>query len=151
MNDEPQDVFRQMDAMIARMFEEMKHGMVTGMPPNAVGYRIVLRGSTIPQVPPHDMIAQSGDPHEPVPEVHCIGNEVKVVAELPGAEKESIQLNVSGGTIMIEADGQGRHFTRRADLPPIDAASMKSTFRNGVLEVTFAGLNESHADDKRNP
>jgi len=137
MNDEPQDVFRQMDAMIARMFEEMKHGMVTGMPPHAAGYRIVLRGSTIPQVPPHDRIAQSGDPHEPVPEVHCIGNEVKVVAELPGAEKESIQLNVSDGTITIEADGQGRHFTTRADLPPIDATSMRTSFKNGVLEVTF--------------
>ena len=148
MNDEPQDVFRQMDAMIARMFEEMKHGMVTGMPPNAVGYRIVLRGSTIPQVPPHDRIAQSGDPHEPVPEVHCIGNEVKVVAELPGAEKESIQLNVSDGTITIEADGQGRHFIKRADLPPVDAASMKSTFRNGVLEVTFKILSDKSEKER---
>jgi HSP20 family protein len=149
MNDEPQDVFQQMDAMIARMFEEMTHGMVTGMPPHAAGYRIVLRGSTIPQVPPYDRITRSGDPHEPAPEVHCIGNEVKVVAELPGAEKGSIQLNVSGGTITIEADGQERHFIKRANLPPVDAASVKSTFRNGVLEVTFAGLNQSQTDDKR--
>ena len=151
MNDEPQDVFRQMDAMIARMFEEMTHGMVTGMPHHAVGYRIILRGSGTPQVPPQDRIAQSRDPHEQAPEVHRIGNEVKVVSELPGAEKESIQLNVSGGTITIEADGQGRHFTTRADLPPVDATSMKSSFRNGVLEVTFAALNESHADEKRDP
>jgi HSP20 family protein len=151
MNDEPHDVFRQMDAMIERMFEEMTHGMVIRMPPHAVGYRIILRGSGMPQVPPHDRIAQSRDPHEPAPEVHRIGNEVKVVAELPGAEKESIHLNVSDGTITIEADGQGRHFTTRADLLPVDATSMKSTFRNGVLEVTFAGLNESCADEKRDP
>jgi HSP20 family protein len=149
MNDEPQDVFRLMDAMIARMFEEMAHGMVTGMPPHAVGYRIILQGNGIPQVPPHDRSAQSRDPHEPAPEVHRIGNEVKVVAELPGAEKESIQLIVSDGTITIEADGQGRHFTARADLPPVDATSVKSSFKNGVLEVTFAGLNESCADEKR--
>jgi HSP20 family molecular chaperone IbpA len=146
MKDEPQDVFRQMDAMFKRMFEEMTSGMVTGMPPNAMGFRIILQGSGMPQVPPHEMGAQSYDRHEPAPEVHCIGSEVKVVTELPGAEKESIQLNVSDGTITIEADGQGRHFTTHADLPPVDATSMKSSFRNGVLEVTFAGLVESCAD-----
>ena len=151
MKDEPQDVFREMDAMIAQMFEEITNGMVTRMPHHAVGYRIILRGSGMPQVPPHDRSAQSRDPHEPAPEVHRIGNEVKVVAELPGAEKESIQLNVSDGTITIEADGQGRHFTTRADLPPVDATSMTSSFRNGVLEVTFTGLNESCADEKRDP
>jgi HSP20 family molecular chaperone IbpA len=151
MKDEPQDVFRQMDAMFKRMVEDMTSGMVTGMPPNAVGFRIILQGSGMPQVPPYDGIADSFDLHETAPEVHCIGNEVKVVAELPGADKESIQLKVSGGILTIEADGQGRHFSTCADLPPVDAASVKSTFRNGILEVTFDGPNVSHADEKHDP
>jgi HSP20 family protein len=150
MEDESTDIFRQMDAMIARMVAEMTNGVVTGMPPHAVGYRIIIRGGGTPQEPPHGSFIHPRDPHEPVPEVHRVGNEVKVVAELPGAEKESIQLNVRDGVITIEADGHGQHFTTHADLPPIDAISMKSSFKNGVLEVTFAVQDESQADGKSN-
>jgi hypothetical protein len=61
----------------------------------------------------------------------------KVVAELPGAEKESIQLRVDDGIFTIGADGRGPHVTMRAELPPVNPATMKWSFRNGVLEITF--------------
>jgi HSP20 family molecular chaperone IbpA len=141
-------MFCQMDAMIARMLEEMAQGMMAGMLPAAAGYQIIMRGSGMPQVSPYDGTIQHGDPHGPVPEIHRIGNEVKVVTELPGAEKESVHIDVSEGTITIGADCQGQHIVKRARLPPVDAASMRSSLRNGVLEVTFAGLNEPCADEK---
>jgi HSP20 family protein len=142
MKDDPQDIFRQMDLMMAQMFAEMTHGIANSMPPHAVGYRIILRGDMVPQEPPHGSATQPRDPDGPVPEVHLIGDEVKVVAELPGAEKESIRLNIKDAIITIEADGRGQHYTTHADLPPVDATSMKTSYKNGVLEVTFAVMND---------
>jgi HSP20 family protein len=140
-----------MDLMMAQMVAEMTRGIAGSMPPHAVGYRIILRGDIAPQEPPHGSVIQPHDPHEPVPEVHLIGDEVKVVAELPGAEKESIRLNLKDAIITIEADGMGQHYKTHADLPPVDATSMKMSFKNGVLEVTFAITNDDEGEKKRNP
>jgi hypothetical protein len=151
MKDDPQDIFRQMDLMMAQMFAEMTHGIASSMPPHAVGYRIILQGGVAPQEPPHGSVIQPCDPQGPVPEVHLIGDEVKVVAELPGAEKESIHLNIKDAIITIEADGRGQHYTTHADLPPVDATSMKTSFKNGVLEVTFAVMNDDQGEKKGSP
>ena len=40
---------------------------------------------------------------EPVAEVHRIGNEVKVIAELPGITEEALRLDVKGNTLVIDA------------------------------------------------
>ncbi len=151
MKDDPQDVFWQMDAMIAQMVANMTRGMVSGMPPHATGYRIIIRGGDTLQQPPHGSVIPPHDPHEPAPEVHRVGNEVKVVAGLPGAEKESIRLTVRHSAIVIDADGHGQHYHTRADLPPIDESSMRSSFKNGVLEVTFAVQSEHQGEKKHSP
>jgi len=151
MKDDPQDIFRQMDLMMAQMFAEMTCGIANSMPPHAAGYRIIIRGDVAPQEPPHGNVIQPRDPHGPVPEVHLIGDEVKVVAELPGAEKESIRLDIKDAIITIEADGRGQHYTTHADLPPVDATSMKTSFKNGVLEVSFAVMNDDQGEKKRSP
>ena len=44
MKDDSMDVFRQMDAMIAQMVAEMTRGMVSGISPHAMGYRIIIQG-----------------------------------------------------------------------------------------------------------
>lgn len=152
MRDDPQDIFRQMDLMMAQMFAEMTHGVANSMPPHAVGYRIILRGEMMPhEEPPNGSAIQHRDPDGPIPEVHLIGDEVKVVAELPGAEKESIRLDIKDAIITIEADGRGQHYTTHADLPPVDATSMKTSFKNGVFEVTFAVMKDDQGEKMRSP
>jgi HSP20 family molecular chaperone IbpA len=138
MKKDPQDEFSRMDAMIARIFSDITREMVSGMPLRPAGYRIVIRGSgVLPGGEPHGREIQPRDPRAPAPEVHRIGDEVKVVAELPGADEGSIRLGMPGSTLTIDAGGNGLQYHTDAELPPVEAASMQTSFKNGVLEVTF--------------
>jgi HSP20 family protein len=137
MIEDPQDIFDQMDAMMARMFAEMSRGTVTGMPPHATGYRIIIQGGGMPRGPPDGSGIEMRNPGEPVPEVHQIGDEVKVIVELPGVTDESLRLDVQGDRLIIDAGDADRHYHTSAPLPPVNAAPYRKSLKNGVLEVTF--------------
>ena len=77
---------------------------------------------------------------KPVTEVHTIGDEVKVVAELPGASGDEIRLCVRGNSLIIDAGDGDNHLCTTAELPPVDAASLQRTLKNGILEVTFRNV-----------
>ena len=147
MNEDPQDVFGKMDAIFAQMVAEMTQGMVSGMPPRAGGYRIIICGNKgMLNGVPSGSATQPCDQQGPVPEVHRIGHEVKVVAELPGAVKESVRFSVQGSTLIIEADGKDQHYRTVAELPPVDAEPVQMSFRNGVVEVTFKARQDISAE-----
>ena len=140
MNEDMQDVIRQMDAMMARLMGNMEAGFAAGLPPGAVGYRIVIAGGGEPPVITGPGGGMPRDADEPVAEVHRIGNEVKVVVELPGVTDESLRLDVQGNSLVIDAGDADRHYRTGATLPPVDAASLKKSIKNGVLEVMFTTL-----------
>jgi HSP20 family protein len=142
MNENPMDLFEEMDEMFDRLFMRMDREFTSGNP-QVYGYRIVISNDGppggMPEIPP----PSSRLTHEPVAEVHRIGDETKVVAELPGATGESIRLDVKGNMLIIDAGDAENHYHTTADLPPVEAASMQRSLRNGVLEVTFRNLVEA--------
>ncbi|OPY38488.1 MAG: hypothetical protein A4E35_00911 [Methanoregula sp. PtaU1.Bin051] len=142
------DIFRQMDAMMAQLMREMESGFPAGMMPGAGGYRIIIHGGELPPGIGGPEESRSRDPGEPAAEVHRIGDEVKVVTELPGVTDEALRLNVSEGRLVIDAGDADRHYHTSAALPPVDPASMKKSLRNGVLEVTFTALPEQPENDE---
>ena len=75
---------------------------------------------------------------ELVAEVHRIGNEVKVIVELPGVTDESLKLDMQGDRLIIDAGDADRHYHTSAMLPPVDPGSMQKSLKNGVLEITYA-------------
>jgi HSP20 family molecular chaperone IbpA len=79
---------------------------------------------------------------EPAVEVHRIGNEVKVIADLPGITEEALRLDVKGNTLVIDAGDAEHCYHTSAALPPVDTASMQKTLKNGVLDVTFTSLQD---------
>jgi HSP20 family protein len=79
---------------------------------------------------------------EPVAEVHPVGNEVKVIVDLPGITEEVLRLHVKGTTLVIDAVNADHHYRTSAALPPVDVGSLLKTLKNGVLEVTFTSLPE---------
>lgn len=150
MYEDPQDMFREMDEMFARMFTRMSRGMGGGEP-QVFGYHIVLGGGDESGSAMEEPAAPPRGDSAPVAEVHRIGDEVKVIVELPGASAESVALDVRDNKLLIDADGCMNQYHTVADLPPVNAASMQFTFRNGVLEVTFGtlpGSADSPADGK---
>jgi len=63
---------------------------------------------------------------------------VRVVADLPGVDKEAIDLKCDGEHLTINARSNRREFDERVSLPSrVDEHSANATYNNGVLEVTF--------------
>ena len=66
------------------------------------------------------------------------GDRVRVVADLPGIEKNAIDLTCDGRRLTIEAAGDRREVTERVRLPTrVDENSANATYNNGILEVVF--------------
>ena len=75
---------------------------------------------------------------EPEPPTDIIegDEEVAVTVEIPGVEKEDIDLNVTEDTIEITACGPEREYHKLIDLPcVIKPKTMKVIYKNGVLDV----------------
>jgi HSP20 family protein len=75
---------------------------------------------------------------EPFVDVLTTDNEVKVIVELPGVNKEDIKLTATEKSLSINAQSPDRKYSKRVELPEeVDPSSAKSTYKNGILEVTF--------------
>ena len=71
-------------------------------------------------------------------DVHEYDDEIRVVADIPDAERGDIDVRCDGRTVAIRAATDPRPFRTRADLPAyVDAESARTSFNNGVFEVTF--------------
>jgi len=80
---------------------------------------------------------------EPLVDVIVTDGEVKVIAELPGVEKEDINLHGTEDTLTISVDTAERKYYREVDLPvKVDPKKAKSSYKNGVLEVTLPAKKE---------
>jgi len=80
---------------------------------------------------------------EPLVDVISTDNEVKVVAELPGVEKNDVQLHGTESSLTISVETPQRRYYKEVELPVlVDPKSAKSTYKNGVLEVTLTKIRE---------
>lgn len=145
MHGNPADLFEEMDEMFARLFSRVDREFMNGSP-QTYGCRIIVRddGESPEELEiggtTDDAAALLRVTGEPVAEVHRIGNEVKVIADLPGITEEALRLDVRGKTLVIDAGDADRPYHTSAALPPVDPGSMRKTLKNGVLEVTFSAL-----------
>jgi len=75
---------------------------------------------------------------QPLSEVSTTDKEVKVAIELPGVSKEQIKINANENQVDIRTEDPKRRYHEVIDLPvEVDIESVKSTFINGLLEITF--------------
>jgi HSP20 family protein len=75
---------------------------------------------------------------EPLVDVFERGDEIVVVAEMPGVEKDKVNVKVAedGRTLIISGSDTDRRYYKEVDLPArVDPSSIKTTYKNGVLEV----------------
>jgi len=84
---------------------------------------------------------------EPLTDVFEDKDSVKLYVELPGVEKDDIQLNVTDGQAEIKA----KNFYKSVDLPTRDVESDKSVakYKNGVLEVTIPKTAKSVKEERK--
>ena len=77
------------------------------------------------------------DKREPLVDVVSSEKEVRVIAEMPGVEKEDINVTVNERSLTISVEKEDRPYYKKLELPGIvDPKRAKSNYNNGVLEVT---------------
>ncbi|MEM2111736.1 MAG: archaeal heat shock protein Hsp20 [Candidatus Bathyarchaeia archaeon] len=75
---------------------------------------------------------------EPLVDLVETDSEVKIIAELPGIEKEDINLYATSNSLIIDVDTKERKYHKEMNLPSeVDPKGARSTYKNGVLEVTL--------------
>lgn len=86
---------------------------------------------------------------QPLSEVSSTDKEVKVSVELPGVSKEQIKIDANEGQVDIKTEDPKRKYHEVIDLPTeVDIDSVKSTFVNGLLEITFNKKSKDKAKSK---
>ena len=75
---------------------------------------------------------------EPLVDVIKGQDEIRVIAEVPGVAKEDLKVTADENTVTIESATGEQRYHKRVDLPdPVDPKTAKSTYKNGILEVSF--------------
>ena len=96
-------------------------------------------------------------------EVNETGNEVKVIAELPGLEERDVNLELRNGLLTIsgekrsETEDKERRFSERyygrfersVPVNDVDQDKVEASFKNGVLTVTLPKLPTAQQKVKR--
>jgi len=73
---------------------------------------------------------------EPIVDVFDEGDKLVVIAELPGVEESNVHLEVKDDILNLSAEAKDRKYSKEVLLPsPVDANSMESSYKNGILEV----------------
>jgi HSP20 family protein len=96
---------------------------------------------------------------QPFADIIDTGKEIKVTVELPGVDKENIQINATENMLEIKAEVKQeeeekrgdylrkersyRMFQRSFSLPAeVDPSKARATYKNGVLEITLPKVKE---------
>ncbi len=65
-------------------------------------------------------------------------NEVKVIAEIPGVDKDKIEVETMKKLIRIKAENGDRKYRTQVDLPvEVDPKSAHAKYNNGILEISL--------------
>jgi len=140
------DIMREFEEEIESLekeFEELartSQGRVIG--PYYYGVRITIGPDGVPKIEEFGNIrrTRTGRPRisetiEPLIDVIEEENEVLVVAELPGVDKDKIKVRATENKVIIRAENSKKYY-KEIELPAkVDPASAKASYRNGVLEI----------------
>lgn len=116
--------------------------------PFVYGYSMTIGPDGKPQVREFGNIKPGGklgrpelqikEEREPLIETFTTDGEVKVIAELPGVEKDDIKLHGTETSLSISVDIPSHKYFKEVDLPAkVDPKNARSTYKNGILEVTL--------------
>lgn len=135
--------FREFDEAIDKMWGEMQRD------PNARTWYYGYQVSIGPDGKPH--VKEFGNVHpkagqmelgvrEPLVDVSVDEKEgtVKIVAEMPGADKSSIKVNATEDHVTITANNSGKPYSSEVPLGvEVDPNTADASYTNGILQVIF--------------
>ena len=121
-----------------RLFERILHGSGRMSSPSCYGCEVAVGPDGVPHMRQFGNAPTSGR-HLPIDAIHDEKNGfLKLVAEVPGVEKDDIDVSVEDDAVRIRAS---RGDVKYEGVVPLRAAvdldSVKASYRNGILEVSF--------------
>jgi HSP20 family protein len=133
---------------IRRMAEEMMKMFTTAQPgkPFVHGFKIQYGPDGKPKIedfgnkPIKSPKGESliSEEREPLTDIIEGDNDVAVTVEIPGVEKEDIDLNVTKETLEIRVDTHQRKYHKNLNLPcDVLPKTTKATYKNGILDVVI--------------
>ncbi|MET1128951.1 MAG: archaeal heat shock protein Hsp20 [Thermoproteota archaeon] len=145
-----EEMLRDMERMMERFFEDVERSRIYMRPgetsvrgPIVYGFRITIGPDGKPIVEEFGNVKRVGrrtiveEEMEPLVDVIDEKDRVVVVAEMPGVDKDKIDLTIRDRKLIIKARGRDRSYYKEVDLPAkVKAETAKAKYNNGVLEVT---------------
>lgn len=93
---------------------------------------------------------QVREEREPLVDVMEEEKDVVIVAELPGVEKENINLHATESHLTISVDTPKRKYHKELRLPTkVDSKSARASYKNGVLEVRLKKLPKKTVESEK--
>ena len=146
----PEEMIQQIEEMMEQMMSGMNQGIFLdpeklqellrnpeGINPMTFGFSMRLgqdgkpmmqRFGNVPGAEEHTL--------EPLVDVVEEDDEIIVVAEVPGVERDEIKVRIKGTLLTIHADNPERPYHKEIELPSkVKKDEAKSAIRNGVLEI----------------
>jgi HSP20 family protein len=148
MPDEMRRDIRNPDGSIRRKYRPFVYGYSVKIGPD--GKPIIREfGNMKPGLASEKTPMSLKDRREPLVDVIEEDESVIVLAELPGVEKKDIKLLATSRGLTIKVDNPDRRYYKELEFESeIDRSASKSSYRNGVLEVSFKKLKK---EDKGTP
>ena len=77
---------------------------------------------------------------EPLVDIFDEGQEIVIVAELPGVSEEEIRIEIQDDILILETTGE-RKYAKEILLPgAVETTAPQKTYRNGILELRLSAL-----------
>ena len=78
------------------------------------------------------------DEREPLTDIIEGDSDIAITIEIPGVEKDNIDLNVTEETLEIKVDAPERKYHKVVNLPnKVKTKSTKATYKNGILDIVL--------------
>lgn len=154
----PFDLFGDFDEVFEEMlkeFESIRPGERAGGP-FFYGFSINQRPGEEPEVREFGNIRPGGGKIEigerkPLVDVFDTEGTVQIVAEMPGIEKQDVELSAEGRELEIRAAHGERKYHEYVELPAdVDVDSAKASYMNGVLDITMNKVKKAGRKKKIN-
>lgn len=138
--------FARMQESLSRMLERMQDGELDpDADPFVYGFSVRMGPDGQPDFSEFGNVDPSQTPHQPgnfdearkpLVDVQEDQQMVAITAELPGVEKEDINLRAKEEQIIVSVDDPDNRFFKRIPMPaPIEPRTTDATYKNGVLDV----------------
>lgn len=138
--------------MVRKMMSDFEEGAFTTRPfVYGISFKIGPDGlpriedfGTVPQP-----VKEAEGVREPFTDIMEDEKNIYITMELPGVEKEDINMELVDSTLVVSVDTESRKFYKEVPLPEnADTESIEAKYNNGVLDITVKKKEEKKAKKK---